>query len=120
MANSISSKKRIKITERNRLQNRIYKSSVRTSIKVFLKNKEKFEYEYKTLNNVNINMKNYKTTLRSFNSLYSLIDKGNKKKVFHKNYAGRKKSNLEKQIKEVISLMYLYIFEKYTLKLNKI
>ena len=118
MANSISAKKRIKITERNRLQNRIYKSSIRTLTRVFLKNKEKFKSEYKTINKGNINIKNYKKILKTFNSLYSLIDKGHKRKVFHKNYAGRKKSNLEKHIKEVIAWMYVYLFKKYTLKFN--
>ena len=37
MANNKSAKKRIEITKRNLLQNRFYKSSVRTLIKVFLK-----------------------------------------------------------------------------------
>jgi len=37
MANNKSAEKRIEITKRNRLQNRFYKSSVRTLIKVFLK-----------------------------------------------------------------------------------
>jgi small subunit ribosomal protein S20 len=35
MANNKSAKKRIEINERNRLQNRFYKSSVRTLIKNF-------------------------------------------------------------------------------------
>ena len=37
MANNKSAEKRIEITKRNRLRNRFYKSSVRTLIKVFLK-----------------------------------------------------------------------------------
>jgi len=36
MANNKSAKKRIEITKRNRLRNRIYKSSVKTLIKRFL------------------------------------------------------------------------------------
>ena len=35
MANNPSASKRILVTERNRLQNRFYKSSVRTLIKLF-------------------------------------------------------------------------------------
>ena len=38
MANTKSAKKRILTTERNRLQNRFYKSTVRTLTKVFLNN----------------------------------------------------------------------------------
>jgi ribosomal protein S20 len=37
MANNPSAKKRILINKRNRLQNRFYKSTVRTLIKLFLK-----------------------------------------------------------------------------------
>jgi small subunit ribosomal protein S20 len=40
MANSKSAEKRIKINERNRLQNRFYKSSVRTLVKTFFKDLE--------------------------------------------------------------------------------
>ena len=36
MANNKSAKKRILITERNRLQNRFYKTSVRTLTKMFI------------------------------------------------------------------------------------
>ena len=36
MANSKSAKKRIEINKRNRLQNKYYKTSVRTLIKLFL------------------------------------------------------------------------------------
>jgi ribosomal protein S20 len=35
------------------------------------------------------------------NSVYSLIDKGTKKKVFHKNTAARKKSKLALQLKAI-------------------
>ena len=40
MANNPSAKKRILINKRNRLQNRFYKSTVRTLIKLFLKQVE--------------------------------------------------------------------------------
>ena len=40
MANNKSAKKRIIVTERNRLQNRFYKTSVRTLTKLFLSNLE--------------------------------------------------------------------------------
>ena len=40
MANNKSAEKRIRTNERNRLQNRFYKSSVRTLTKKFLKDLE--------------------------------------------------------------------------------
>ena len=40
MANNKSAKKRIGINERNRIQNRYYKTSVKTLTKLFLKNLE--------------------------------------------------------------------------------
>ena len=111
MANNKSSKKRIKITERNRLQNRVYKSSIKTFTKIFLKNKEKYEYEFKNLNNQDLNDQNFKKLSKSFNHLLSLIDKARKKNVFHKNYAARKKSNLTNYIKNIL-LFNFNLFSK--------
>ena len=91
MANNKSAEKRIRTNERNRLQNRFYKSSVRTLIKMFLKDLE----TYKTSQNLDDKVK-AQTTL---NSIYSLIDKGSKKNVFHKNMAARKKSKLAARLK---------------------
>ena len=86
MANNKSAKKRILITKRNNLQNRFYKSSIKTLTKRFLKDLE----IYKTSKN-----KNDEEKLQiGLNSLYSLIDKGLKKNVYHKNTAARKKSKL--------------------------
>ena len=86
MANNKSAKKRILISKRNNLQNRFYKSSVKTLTKRFLKDLE----IYKTSKN-----KNDEEKLQiGLNSLYSLIDKGLKKNVYHKNTAARKKSKL--------------------------
>ena len=91
MANSKSAEKRIEITKRNRLQNRFYKSSVRTLTKVFFKDLE----NYKTSQNLE-DKERVKLTL---SSVYSLIDKGTKKNVFHKNAAARKKSKLAAYLK---------------------
>ena len=93
MANCKSAKKRIQITERNRLQNRLYKSSVRTLTKGFLKDLE----IYKTSQDTEVKEK----LKKKLNSVYSLIDKGTKKKVFHKNTAARKKSQLAGYLKSV-------------------
>jgi len=93
MANNKSAKKRILINERNRLQNRFYKTSVRTLTKIFLKNLE----IYKT----SPTPENKEKVQNILNSTYSLIDKGYKKNVFHKNTAARKKSKITLQFKKV-------------------
>jgi small subunit ribosomal protein S20 len=86
MANNKSAKKRIGINNRNRLTNRYYKSSVRTSIKMFFQDLEVYK------NSQNAEEKEKLKTILS--SIYSLIDKGTKKNIFHKNAAARKKSKL--------------------------
>jgi len=93
MANNKSAKKRIEIAQRNRLRNRFYKSSVRTLIKVFLKDLD----IYKSSQNIEDKEKAQKV----LNSIYSLIDKGTKKNVFHKNTAAKKKSQLAGYLKSV-------------------
>ena len=86
MANNKSAEKRIEINERNRLRNRFYKSSVRTLIKVFFKDLENYQ------NSKNPDDK--KKLRKVLNSVYSLIDKGTKKNVFHRNSAAKKKAKL--------------------------
>lgn len=86
MANNKSAKKRILISKRNNLQNRFYKSSVRTLTKRFLKDLEIYKNSQSTTD---------KEKLQSvLSSIYSLIDKGLKKNVYHKNTAARKKAKL--------------------------
>jgi small subunit ribosomal protein S20 len=91
MANNKSARKRIEITERNRLRNRFYNSSVRTLIKKFFK-----ELELYNISKQPEEKENLKKTL---NSVYSLIDKGTKKNVFHKNNASKKKARLASYLK---------------------
>ena len=93
MANNKSAKKRIKINERNRLRNRFYKSSVRTLIKVFFKDLEIYKISKRP------DEKEKLTKILS--SVYSLIDKGTKKNVFHKNTAARKKAQLAIYLKQI-------------------
>ena len=90
MANNKSAKKRIKINERNRVRNRFYKSSVRTLIKVFFKDLEIYKISKRP------DEKEKLTKILS--SVYSLIDKGTKKNVFHKNTAARKKAQLARYL----------------------
>ncbi len=93
MANNKSAKKRILITKRNKIQNRFYKTSVRTLTKMFLSSLE----IYKT----DKSAENKEKAQKILNSIYSLIDKGTKRNVFHKNTAARRKSKLTMQFKAV-------------------
>ena len=91
MANNKSAEKRIRTNERNRLQNRFYKSSVRTLTKKFLKDLELYK------DSKDPNQKEKLTNM--LGSVYSLIDKGTKTNVFHKNTAARKKAQLAAYLK---------------------
>ena len=86
MANNKSAKKRILIGKRNNLQNRFYKSSVKTLTKQFLKDLEIYKKSQSNIDKEKVQM--------VLNSVYSLIDKGSKKNVYHKNTAARKKAKL--------------------------
>jgi small subunit ribosomal protein S20 len=91
MANNKSAEKRILTNQRDRLKNRFYKSSVRTLIKSFFKELQL----YKNSNN----LEDKEKLKKILSSVYSLIDKGTKKNVFHKNAAARKKAKLAAYLK---------------------
>ena len=74
MANSKSAKKRIDINKRNRLQNKYYKTSVRTLIKLFFKNLE--------VSKVSPASNDIEKLYDILSSIYSMLDKGTKKKYF--------------------------------------
>jgi small subunit ribosomal protein S20 len=90
MANNKSARKRIGINERNRLRNRYYKTSVRTLTKLFFKNLKLTE---------NQQTPESKEKLQTIlNSIYSFLDKGTKKNIFHKNTAARQKARLASRL----------------------
>jgi small subunit ribosomal protein S20 len=91
MANNKSAEKRIEIAKRNRLQNRFYKSSVRTLIKLFITNLETYK--------ISQDPKDKENARKKLNSIYSLMDRSSQKNVFHKNYVSRKKSQLAGYLK---------------------
>nr|YP_010283367.1 ribosomal protein S20 [Bacillaria paxillifer]ULD16486.1 ribosomal protein S20 [Bacillaria paxillifer] len=93
MANNKSAEKRIQINERNRLRNRYYKTSVRTLIKLFFKDLESYK--------ISQNNEDKEKLKKILSSIYSLLDKGTKKNIFHKNAAARKKSKLAAYLKGV-------------------
>ena len=93
MANNKSAKKRIKINKKNRLKNKYYKTSVRNLIKLF----------YSNLNSHTIskNLDEKEKLTEILNTIYSLIDKGTNKKIFHRNTAARKKAKLFASLKSI-------------------
>jgi small subunit ribosomal protein S20 len=91
MANTKSAEKRIQTNERNRLENRLYKSSVRTLTKKFLKDLEIYKDSQ--------NSEQKEKLQKMLSAVYSLIDKGTKRHVFHKNTAARKKAQLAASLK---------------------
>ena len=94
MANNKSAIKRILISKRNNLQNRFYQSSVRTLTKRFLKDLEIYKVSQSNADKEKVQI--------VLNSIYSLIDKGSKKNVYHKNTAARKKAKLAALLKTAI------------------
>ena len=95
MANNKSAKKRILISERNRLINKSYKSVVRTLTKKTLENCEIYK---KDPNEDNKNL--VKTSL---NKTFSLIDKAVKKNVLHKNNGANRKSKINNFVKTTLT-----------------
>lgn len=93
MANSKSAIKRIKIAERNRLRNKVYKSTVRTLMKKYFQAVE----EYAS----NPTPEGMETVDKAMRVAYSKIDKAVKRKVFHRNNGSRKKARLAKALKQV-------------------
>ena len=91
MKKNLSAIKRAQISERNRLRNKNYKSSIKTLIKKTLKNMEQKE---------GINPKQATFLVAQ---AYSKIDKAVKKGIITKNNAARKKSKLFSQLNFVKS-----------------
>ena len=94
MANNKSAKKRILIAERNRQENRIYKSTVRTLIKKTILSCETYKKDP--------NADNEKLVKDSLSHSYSLIDKAVKKNVLHKNNGANKKSKINNLVKTTL------------------
>jgi small subunit ribosomal protein S20 len=92
VANIKSALKRIQITERNRLQNKTYKSAIRTLMKKTFQSAEAYGSEPSEDNLASVN-----TNLAA---AFSKIDKAVKCKVIHKNNAARKKARLAKAIQK--------------------
>lgn len=94
MANIKSAIKRIQIAERNRLQNRSYKSAVRTLMKNYFAAVEKYASDP--------NPENLEEVNRRMSAAYSKIDKAVKHRVLHRNNGARKKARLAKALKSYL------------------
>ena len=95
MANNKSAKKRIQISERNRLINKSYKSTVKTLTKNTLENCAKYKKDP--------NEENKELLKTSLNKAFSLIDKAVKKNVLHKNNGANRKSKINKLVKATLT-----------------
>ncbi len=93
MANIKSAKKRIQIAERNRIQNRSYKSAVRTLMKRCFAScvSYKDQSDEKALKDVQ----------KSINDAFSKIDKAVKRGVLHKNTGANQKARLSAAFKKI-------------------
>jgi len=94
VANTKSAKKRILVSERNRQENKYYKSTVKTLIKKTLINCDNYKKEP--------NSDNEKLITSSLDKAYSIIDKAVKKNVFHKNNGANKKSRINNVVKKTL------------------
>ena len=89
MANSKSAKKRIRINKRNKVYNKYYKTSARNLTRAF----------FRMLELSKENEPNYEELKNLLNSIYSILDKGTKKRVFPKNKVTRQKARLAAYLK---------------------
>ena len=86
MANIKSAIKRIKVTRRNNLQNKLYSSNIKTFTKKYYKNLSLLKLNQTEENRLKVS--------QSLDILVSKIDKAVKRNVLHRNTAARKKSKL--------------------------
>lgn len=93
MANTKSAIKRVEIAERNRLQNKSYKSSVKTFVKKC--------FAAVSSHAASPTPESEQEVQASLASAYSHIDKAVKRGALHSNTAARKKSRLMRAVKSL-------------------
>lgn len=91
MVNSKSAKKRVIINKRNKLQNKFYKNSARTLSKAY--------FRALSCGEISKNPAKKQILIKILSSFYSIMDKGTKKNIFHKNTTARRKKQLAKYLK---------------------
>nr|QCI04109.1 ribosomal protein S20 [Antithamnionella ternifolia] len=92
MSKNLSAIKKNKIASRNRLRNKIYKSSIKTWTKKYLLSLDV------------INESNIDSSMNNLSIVYQKIDKAVKRGILHKNKGARKKSALVKAMKAKLML----------------
>jgi len=93
VANIKSAKKRIQIAERNRLQNKSYKSAVKTLMKKYFAAVEEYASDPSSEKEQQVQ--------QAMSAAYSKIDKAVKINALHRNNGARKKARLAKALKKV-------------------
>jgi len=86
LANTKSAKKRIKVTMKKTLRNRIIKSRTKTAMKKVV---------------AACALNDRPTAVMALNGAVKTIDKATSKGVYHKNNAARKKSKLAKMVNKI-------------------
>jgi small subunit ribosomal protein S20 len=94
VANNKSAKKRIEIAERNRLQNKSYKSAMRTLMKRCLTACTAYSQESGEEAKVSIQ--------KNMNDAFSKIDKAVKRGVLHRNTGANQKARISSAVKKAI------------------
>ncbi len=94
MANNKSSKKRVQIAERNRQENKSYKSAMRTLIKRCLSACSDYSDKPNEKAKENVHL--------SMSAAFSKIDKAVKRGVLHRNAGAHRKSQLSQAVKKVV------------------
>ncbi len=90
MPNTRSAAKKLRVSERNRIYNRFWKSRVKTEIKKVL---------------AAIEAKDLELAEKLFRQATSIIDKAVRKGVLHRNNGARKKSRLARRINQLRALL---------------
>lgn len=85
-------RKTVKQNQRNRMVNRRYSSTVKTLSKLLFVKLKQYQGELEEIQKESVKQEMKKIA----NHFYSLVDKGVKKNVFHRNTASRKKSKVAK------------------------
>ena len=94
MANNNSAKKRILIAERNRIQNKTYKSAMRTLMKSCFAACASYKDHP--------GEQTKKEVQKTMNDAFSKIDKAVKRGVLHKNSGANQKSRLTAAVKKLV------------------
>lgn len=95
MSKNSSSLKRVQVSLRNNLKNKIYKSKIKTAVKRALI----------SVNNLNLNLIDQSQANSYLSEVYSIIDKAVNKGVIKKNKGSRQKSRLLKSLEVATDIL---------------